>query len=90
MSSATFPEDVQQLAGNYMSNYIFVIRGTGGVNPDISQEVKKVTKQTRLFNKVKVIVSVETKRTADFVAAAICNSDYNLQVNRYYILCNIF
>ena len=95
MSSATFPEKLQELAGKYMRNYIFVITGTGGVNPDISQEFLEVTKKTRKsilitllknFNRVKIIVFVESKRTADFLAATICNCEFNLQVIRYHIL----
>jgi superfamily II DNA/RNA helicase len=38
MFSATFPDEVQALAVNYMENYIFVTTGTvGGTNPDVQQ-----------------------------------------------------
>ena len=96
MSSATFPEKLQELAGKYMRNYIFVITGTGGVNPDISQEFLEVTKHTRKsiliqllknFNRVKIIVFVESKRTAElkrnfFISLSIA-TDFAIAIDRW-------
>lgn len=85
MFSATFPGDVQQLAGNYLHNYIFVTTGTvGGTNPDVRQEFHEVArneKRSKLMEiladigDAKVIVFVDSKKTADFVAAFLCNNN---------------
>lgn len=52
MFSATFPEDVQHLAGRFLNNYLFVAVGiVGGASTDVEQifyEVTKYEKQTTL------------------------------------------
>ncbi|XP_046633385.1 ATP-dependent RNA helicase vasa-like isoform X2 [Daphnia pulicaria] len=85
MFSATFPEEVQALAANYMEDYIFVTTGTvGGTNPDVQQtfyECARNEKRTKLIEilrelgEAKTIVFVDSKKTADFVAVFLCNSD---------------
>jgi superfamily II DNA/RNA helicase len=54
MFSATFPDEVQQLAKHFLrKDYIFLVVGTpGGANEDISQtieEVRQAEKKDRLF-----------------------------------------
>lgn len=88
MFSATFPEDVQKLAGGYLSNYIFVTTGTvGGTNPDVMQEFHEVPrneKKTKLMDILKdigdarTIVFVDSKKTADFLAAFLCNNEFKV------------
>lgn len=93
MFSATFPVEVQQVAKEYLvRDYIFVTTGNvGGTNPDVLQEFYQVArneKRTKLMEVLrdigdaKVIVFVESKKTADFVAAFLCNN--SLQVSHSY------
>lgn len=45
MFSATFPEDIQHLAGRFLSNYLFVAVGiVGGASTDVEQIFVQVTK----------------------------------------------
>jgi probable ATP-dependent RNA helicase DDX4 len=85
MFSATFPESIQQLAGQYLRNYIFLTVGiVGGASTDVEQEFLEVTKfqkRTKLTeildqycgsaDEDRILVFVETKRTADFLASLL-------------------
>jgi len=88
MFSATFPEEIQTLAGKYQNNYVFFVVGVvGAANADVVQEVMEV--EGRAKNKVlvdklselsvepknKIIVFVEKKRTADFLASFLSSKD---------------
>lgn len=45
MFSATFPEDIQHLAGRFLNNYLFVAVGiVGGASADVEQIFHQVTK----------------------------------------------
>lgn len=52
MFSATFPEDIQHLAGRFLNNYLFIAVGiVGGASTDVEQifhQVSKYEKQTTL------------------------------------------
>lgn len=88
MFSATFAEQVQREAKEILaSNYIFISVGKiGGVNTDVSQEVFEVEsrgKKDRLMEILqsysggdcnRIIVFVQTKKTADFLATYLCSS----------------
>ncbi|UYV65146.1 DDX4 [Cordylochernes scorpioides] len=79
MFSATFPEGVQLLAADFLSNYLFVAVGIiGGANTDVKQAFIKVPqsgKKETLEKMLKdspderTLVFVEQKRTADFLAS---------------------
>ncbi|KAJ8717955.1 hypothetical protein PYW07_005885 [Mythimna separata] len=81
MFSATFPEDIQHLAGKFLNNYLFVAVGiVGGASTDVEQifhQVTKYEKQQTLKKLIeendrkRVLVFVETKRNADFIAAML-------------------
>ncbi|CAH0713272.1 unnamed protein product, partial [Brenthis ino] len=81
MFSATFPEDIQHLAGRFLNNYLFVAVGVvGGASTDVEQifhQVTKYEKQNMLTKLIedndgkRVLVFVETKRNADFIAALL-------------------
>ncbi|CAH2042469.1 unnamed protein product, partial [Iphiclides podalirius] len=81
MFSATFPEDIQHLAGRFLNNYLFIAVGiVGGASTDVEQifhQVSKYEKQTMLKKLIdendgkRVLVFVETKRNADFIAAML-------------------
>lgn len=112
MFSATFPEDIQRLAGKFLRNYLFLAVGiVGGACSDVEQRfhlVTKFEKRSKLtdlisqggwshnltlccFNedgiqillplydiftgREKTLVFVETKRTADFLASYLSDSD---------------
>nr|BAD99524.1 VASA RNA helicase [Moina macrocopa] len=86
MFSATFPDDVQKIAGKYLHDYVFVTTGNiGGMNPDVCQEFHEVQRQDKRNKLVeilrdlgnsRVIVFVESKKTADFIAAFLANTQF--------------
>lgn len=80
MFSATFPDEIRRLAEEFLEDYLHLSVGTGGANTDVTQEiyqVEKFKKRDKLMEILsesvsegeKVIVFVETKRNADFVAS---------------------
>lgn len=49
MFSATFPEDIQMLAGEFLKDYIFLAVGiVGGASADVEQNFIEVTKFKKL------------------------------------------
>ncbi|KAL9924844.1 ATP-dependent RNA helicase vasa isoform 3-T5 [Glossina fuscipes fuscipes] len=85
MFSATFPEEIQRMAGEYLDEYIFVAIGAvGGACSDVTQnvyEVEKIQKRAKLMELLKkdasgTIVFVETKRGADFLASFLSDTVY--------------
>ncbi|XP_056883902.1 probable ATP-dependent RNA helicase DDX4 [Takifugu flavidus] len=86
MFSATFPEDIQRLARDFLRvDYLFLTVGiVGGACTDVEQTFVKVTKfckREQLLDIVKstgterTMVFVETKRQADFIAAHLCQEN---------------
>lgn len=81
MFSATFPEDIQHLAGRFLNNYLFVAVGiVGGASTDVEQVFHQVTKYEKQGtlkkliednDRKRILVFVETKRNADFIAAML-------------------
>lgn len=81
MFSATFPEEIQRLAGEFLKNYVFITVGiVGGACTDVEQtffELTKFEKRDKLIELLKsgdasgTMVFVETKRTADFLASFV-------------------
>lgn len=89
MFSATFTEEVQRIASNFMkAEYVFVNTGqVGGTNPDVHQEFVEVArneKRTKLMEILKeignskVIIFVECKKNADFLASFLCNHEISV------------
>lgn len=86
MFSATFPKEIQQLAGKYLHEYIFLAIGiVGGACQDVQQTIHEVTKFEKrnklmeLLNAedpIGTMVFVETKRTADFLASFLSESEH--------------
>jgi len=79
MFSATFPDEVQRTAGEFLDNYLFVTIGmVGGACSDVAQtfhQVERFEKREKLKDlmsecnpKDKTLVFVKTKKNADFVA----------------------
>ncbi|KAK2704360.1 ATP-dependent RNA helicase vasa-like isoform X2 [Artemia franciscana] len=81
MFSATFPNEVQELAAEFLENYIFVTVGTvGGACTDVLQEVIEIDAKSRIDRLleiltekegVKTLVFASSKKTADFLAALL-------------------
>lgn len=88
MFSATFSEDLRLLAEEFLKDdYIFLTLGKRGtVNADIKQEfveIIKTDKKKALLEQLKqsdvndlIIIFVEERKTADFVAAYLCQCDF--------------
>ncbi|XP_075149989.1 ATP-dependent RNA helicase vasa isoform X2 [Haematobia irritans] len=85
MFSATFPPEIQRMAGAYLNEYIFIAIGVvGGACSDVTQniyEVKKYQKRAKLLeilqeNPDGTIVFVETKRGADFLASLLSETEF--------------
>ncbi|KAM9328433.1 putative ATP-dependent RNA helicase DDX4 [Pholidichthys leucotaenia] len=83
MFSATFPEDIQRLAGDFLkTDYLFLVVGiVGGACTDVEQtflQVTKFSKRDQLLDVLestgmeRTMVFVETKRQADFIATFLC------------------
>lgn len=85
MFSATFPEEIQHLAGQFLTNYVFIAVGiVGSASTDVEQsfiQVTKFEKRNKLLEilnedtTARTLVFVETKRNADFLAAFLSEND---------------
>ncbi|XP_019854878.1 PREDICTED: DEAD-box ATP-dependent RNA helicase 37-like isoform X1 [Amphimedon queenslandica] len=86
MFSATFPEEIQQLAADFLEDYLFLTVGrVGGATSDIQQKVIEIGEYERRDKLIeilssagqeRVLVFVETKRSADFLATSLSQSGY--------------
>lgn len=86
MFSATFPEEIQNLAGKFLKDYIFLTIGiVGGACTDVEQnffEVTKFKKRSKLIEvleengAVGTMVFVDTKRNADFLASILSETKF--------------
>ncbi|XP_007486388.3 probable ATP-dependent RNA helicase DDX4 isoform X2 [Monodelphis domestica] len=83
MFSATFPEEIQRLAGEFLkTDYLFVAVGqVGGACSDVQQTVlqvgqyskrEKLVEILRNIGEERTMVFVETKKKADFIATFLC------------------
>nr|AZJ53459.1 VASA [Salmo caspius] len=88
MFSATYPEDIQKLAADFLKkDYLFLAVGVvGGACSDVEQVVVQVTKFSKRDQLLEVLkttgsertmVFVETKRQADFIATFLCQENVN-------------
>ncbi|CAL4066634.1 unnamed protein product, partial [Meganyctiphanes norvegica] len=89
MFSATFSREVQELALRYLQNYVFIVVGmVGAANTDVHQtviEVEGCKKRQTLVNHIqdilkmsedeKILVFVERKKIADFLASFLCTNN---------------
>jgi len=82
MFSATFPEEIQRLAADFMHNYIFLAVGrVGSAAKDITQKIEYVEQSDKMDFIIRflatiddqlVLVFVETKRAADNLEHVLC------------------
>ncbi|KFU95472.1 putative ATP-dependent RNA helicase DDX4, partial [Chaetura pelagica] len=86
MFSATFPEEVQRLAGEFLKpDYLFVVVGrVGGACSDVQQSVLQVSQYSRRDKLVEILQSighertmvfVDKKKKADYIAAFLCQEN---------------
>lgn len=86
MFSATFPEEIQKMAGDFLNDYLFLTVGrVGGACTDVTQTVHEVDRQekrSRLCDILtetgseKTLVFVEQKRNADFLASYLSQNGF--------------
>lgn len=85
MFSATFPEEIQRMAGQFLNNYLFLTVGiVGGACSDVTQEFLEVTRFSKRgklkdllkeeSRRTRVLVFVETKKCTDFLASLLSES----------------
>ncbi|XP_061474096.1 probable ATP-dependent RNA helicase DDX4 isoform X2 [Rhineura floridana] len=86
MFSATFPEEIQRLAGEFLkAEYLFVVVGqVGGACSDVQQTILQVNQYDKREKLVEILngtgdkrtmVFVETKKKADFIATFLCQEN---------------
>lgn len=86
MFSATFPEEIQIYAGEFLKNYVFLAVGiVGGACSDVEQNFVNVDKYMKRKKLIEIlnesdpkgtIVFVETQRNADFLASILSETVY--------------
>lgn len=86
MFSATFPANIQRLAGDFMGDYIFLTVGrVGAASENVSQTVEYVEQNDKLDHLMKflltveeglILIFVETKRNCDFVEDVLCERGF--------------
>ncbi|XP_038621573.1 probable ATP-dependent RNA helicase DDX4 [Tachyglossus aculeatus] len=86
MFSATFPEEIQRLAGEFLkTEYLFVAVGqVGGACSDVQQSILQIGQYLKRENLIEILrnigqertmVFVETKKKADFIATFLCQEN---------------
>jgi len=86
MFSATFPDEIQRLASDFLHDYIFLTVGrVGSASKDVTQTVEYVEQHDkpdyliRFLNQVQdglILVFVETKRGADYLEDLLCHEGF--------------
>jgi probable ATP-dependent RNA helicase DDX4 len=86
MFSATFPNEIQKLAQDFLHDYLFLTVGVvGGANTDVEQSVFKVgrlekrDKLVEIINEIgqdKVMIFLEHKKNADVLAFFLIQKGY--------------
>ncbi|XP_027056411.1 probable ATP-dependent RNA helicase DDX4 [Pocillopora damicornis] len=86
MFSATFPEEIQRLAGDFLNDYLFLTVGrVGGTTSDIQQTIldvpenqkrEKLTELLSCSGTDRTLVFVESKRGADFLASLLSQEGF--------------
>ncbi|XP_042191191.1 probable ATP-dependent RNA helicase DDX4 isoform X4 [Callorhinchus milii] len=87
MFSATFPEEIQRMAADFMkTDYLFLAVGqVGGACGDVHQTILQVDQYSKRNKLIEILtnigiertmVFVDTKRKADFLAAFLCQENF--------------
>lgn len=68
MFSATFPDEIQRLAQQYLKDYLFLAVGqVGGANTDVEQSIYKVTRFEKREKCIEILDQIGNERTMIFV-----------------------
>eukprot|EP00579_Thalassiosira_antarctica_P006331 CAMPEP_0201881772 /NCGR_PEP_ID=MMETSP0902-20130614/11962_1 /ASSEMBLY_ACC=CAM_ASM_000551 /TAXON_ID=420261 /ORGANISM="Thalassiosira antarctica, Strain CCMP982" /LENGTH=625 /DNA_ID=CAMNT_0048410037 /DNA_START=36 /DNA_END=1909 /DNA_ORIENTATION=- len=86
MFSATFPANIQRLAGDFMRDYIFLTVGrVGAASENVTQTVEFVEQNDKLEHLMRflmtvqeglILIFVETKRNCDYVEDVLCERGF--------------
>lgn len=86
MFSATFPKEIQQMAANFLNDYLFLTVGrVGGTCADVQQTILQVAGSEKRSTLEKILqesgtdrtlVFVERKKDADFLASFLSQRNY--------------
>uniref|UniRef100_A0A7S4N1D8 RNA helicase n=2 Tax=Odontella aurita TaxID=265563 RepID=A0A7S4N1D8_9STRA len=86
MFSATFPQQIQRLAGDFMREYIFITVGrVGSASKDVTQTVEYVENNDKVETLMRflltiedglILIFVETKRSADYLEDVLCGKGF--------------
>ena len=86
MFSATFPANIQRLAGDFMGDYIFLTVGrVGAASENVTQTVEYVEQNDKLEHLMRflmtiqdglILIFVETKRNCDYVEDVLCERGF--------------
>ena len=86
MFSATFPANIQRLAGDFMREYIFLTVGrVGSASKDVTQTVEYVEDRDKLETLMRflltieeglILIFVETKRSCDYLEDVLCSKGF--------------
>ena len=86
MFSATFPANIQRLAGDFMRDYIFLTVGrVGAASENVTQTVEYVEQNEKLdrlmaflltIQEGLILIFVETKRNCDYVEDVLCERGF--------------
>ena len=84
--SATFPQNIQRLASDFLRDYIFLTVGrVGSASKDVAQTVEYVEEQDKLDTLMRflltiedglILIFVETKRSCDYVEDVLCHKGF--------------
>jgi len=86
MFSATFPANIQRLAGDFMGDYVFLTVGrVGSACENVTQTVEYVDQNDKLEHLMRflmtiqgglILIFVETKRNCDYVEDVLCERGF--------------
>jgi len=84
--SATFPPNIQRLAGDFLNDYIFLTVGrVGSASKDVKQTVEFVDQRDKLDHLMRflltieeglILIFVETKRSCDYIEDVLCGKGF--------------
>lgn len=84
--SATFPPNIQRLASDFLTDYIFLTVGrVGAANKDVTQTVEYVETRDKIehlmrflltINEGLILIFVETKRSCDYIEDVLCEKGF--------------
>jgi len=86
MFSATFPQEIQRLASDFMKNYVYLTVGrVGSACKDVTQSVEFVENNDKLETVMRflsgvteglILIFVETKRSCDYIENRLCDEGF--------------